>query len=83
MTPEDAFAMVGMTPTERIENLLSNDAHWNAHSALHELLGQYEAFLTESGKLAEQVLEAAFAGAERRKDLQVRCGCRGVVQTWG
>lgn len=68
VTPDDAFAMVGMTPTERIENLLSRDAHQKAHSALRELLDQYEAFLAESS-IPEQELVERLKDADAKKRL--------------
>ena len=45
VSPSDAVAMIGLTPTERLEWLLGRPHLANAHGVISRLLGQYERFL--------------------------------------
>lgn len=45
VAPEDAFDMTQMTPTQRLEWILSQSAAGEAHSDIGALIGQYEKFL--------------------------------------
>ena len=57
--PQDAMAMIKLTPTERLEWLLGQSDLAHAHSAIYKLLDQYERFL-ETTKADERELVARF-----------------------
>jgi len=45
VSPGDAMAMIGLTPTERLDWLLDQPRFAHAHAKVRELLAQYESFL--------------------------------------
>jgi hypothetical protein len=45
VSPSDAVAMIGLTPTERIESLLARQDLGHAHATMRKLLERYEEFL--------------------------------------
>ena len=62
VTPTDAAGMVALTPTERLQWLLSQPHLTDAHEKLEKLLHRYEAFL-ESTEAAENTLIERFLDA--------------------
>jgi len=63
VTPTDAAEMVALTPTQRLEWLLSQPHLTDAHEMLKKLMGCYEAFL-ESTQVAEEILIERFLDPE-------------------
>jgi len=68
VSPEKAVEMAKMTPTNRLTWLLGNDVFKAAHSALQDLLQQYERFL-ESTKEGDDALFEVFSDRDRGNEL--------------
>lgn len=60
VSAERAFQMSQLTPTERLNWLLKDDAFEVAHNSLNDLVGQYEIFL-ESTKAGDDALVKKFS----------------------
>lgn len=59
VSPSDAVAMIRLTPTERLEDLLRRSDLSRAHDAIRKLLDQYELFL-EATNASEKELISRF-----------------------
>ena len=59
VSPSDATAMIRLTPTERLEWLLTQDRFSDAHNMIRRLLEQYELFL-ETTNVKEDELVGQF-----------------------
>lgn len=57
--PDDARAMIGLTPTERLETLRNQEHLMGAHRVLDDLIAQYQRFL-ETTNEAEEALISKF-----------------------
>ena len=55
--PADAIAMIGLTPTERLEWLLEQPDLSRAHATLKQLLEQYERFLTMTNAQEDHLVQ--------------------------
>lgn len=56
VSPADAVAMIGLTPTERLEWLLVQPSLANAHGKISDLLAQYEQFLITTNADEEELI---------------------------
>lgn len=69
--PSDAMSMIKLTPTERLEWLLTQPYLATAHHGVHSLLGQYEVFLktTNAGKkeLIQEFMDKATSQSHMRE----------------
>ena len=59
VSPSDAMAMISLTPTERLEWLLDQQALGRAHGSIRKLLDHYESFL-ETTNFGEKELVSRF-----------------------
>lgn len=66
VSPSEAMQMVGLTPTQRIEWLLSQQAISGAHDSVEKVLQQYELFL-EATNASENELIQRFMDRERSR----------------
>ncbi len=57
VTPEDAAFMIGMTPTERVEWLLSENGVSTAHAELRQVLEQYDKFLVTTNISEDKLVD--------------------------
>jgi predicted nucleotidyltransferase len=55
-TPEDGRAMVGMSPTARLEAILENPVLADASDTIHEVLSRYEKFLQVTEEPEDKLL---------------------------
>ncbi len=65
--PQDAVEMTQLTPTARLEWLLTQDSCSEAHETIRELLQQYERFLDATNR-SETDLIARFLDSRTRKE---------------
>jgi hypothetical protein len=68
--PDDAIAMIRLSPTERLEALLNRDAVKPAHQTIGALLAHYENFL-QATNFSEDELIQRFLDAEKRKQYSI------------
>lgn len=66
VSPSEALAMIAITPTQRLEWLLTQPHLAQAHSAIQKLLDQYEIFL-ETTNFAEKELVEGFSDSSRAR----------------
>ena len=66
VSPSEALAMIAITPTKRLEWLLTQRHLAEAHSAIQTLLDQYEIFL-ETTNFAEKELLEKFSDSSRAR----------------
>jgi len=63
VNPSDAMAMISLTPTQRLEWLLSRTDQAHAHGVIQKLLNQYERFLeatnANEGELVRRFMDKA------------------------
>jgi hypothetical protein len=57
VSPDDVVQMTQLTPTQRLEGLLGQNALVDAHSAVQRLLDQYEAFLQTTNISEKELIE--------------------------
>jgi predicted nucleotidyltransferase len=57
VSPEDAVAMINLTPTQRLEWLLDQSYLKSAHAPVADLLGQYEQFLGTVNATEEELID--------------------------
>ena len=57
VSPSNAMAMIGLTPTERLEELLKRPELARAHDAIRKLLDQYELFLETTNASEKELID--------------------------
>lgn len=57
VSPTDAMVMIALTPTERLEGLLTRAELAHAHAAIRKLLDQYERFLETTNASEDQLIQ--------------------------
>lgn len=67
VTPTDAVSMISLTPTQRLEWLLSQPQLGEAHQAISDLIGKYEAFL-ENTNASESDMVSLFLDKTKSRD---------------
>ena len=67
VSPVDAAEMIALTPTQRLEWMLSQPGLGAAHTKVNELLDRYEQFL-ENTEVAKEDLIGRFLDKEKRKE---------------
>lgn len=78
VTPDDARAMVKLTPTGRLQSLLENKRFEGAHPKLNRLLESYEDFLQQTDA-TESALNERFRNKEESKKLLSAAGDFGSL----
>ena len=66
VSPGDAMAMIGLTPTERLDWLLGEKDFSHAHAGIAKLLGQYERFL-DATNCDERTIVQQFMDKEKSR----------------
>jgi len=67
VSPTDTKSMISLTPTARLEWMLSQPELGDAHSSLRKLIEGYEAFLTNTDAPEEELI-ARFMDKKQRKE---------------
>ena len=69
VSPDDAQAMLRLTPTQRLELLIGQEKFKEAHSSLVRLLEQYEEFLLKTNASEEELI-GRFSDQKTRREYQ-------------
>ncbi len=65
--PSDAAEMISLTPTERLEWLLSKQTYADAHQGIRDLLSRYENFLSATECPEDELVRRFLDGTKRRE----------------